>query len=392
MAQLPSFPELIAAELATLESSSLRRTRRMVNSPCGTSVEVEGRGVVAFASNDYLGLANAPELVDAAREAAQRWGVGAGASALVSGHTTAHETLEKRLAEFVGCEAALSFSTGYLANLAVMPALLGRGDRIFADRLNHASLVDGALLSRAKLTRYPHLDLDALREQLEKSGSGRKLIVTDAVFSMDGDMAPLGAILDLADRFDAMLLVDDAHGFGVRGPQGRGSLAALGLSSPRIVVMGTLGKAAGVAGAFVAGSRVVIDWLVQKARPYIFTTAAPPMLAATLCAALDLIAAADFRRTHLLALIDRFAAAIKRQKWQILPSSTAIQPVVIGSNEASLQLSRALWDAGYWVPAIRPPTVPAGSARLRVSLSAAHTFHQVDGLLATLATLRGVSE
>lgn len=392
MSHSDSFPDLIAADLAELEASSLRRSRRVTSSPCAPRVLVDGRSMTAFASNDYLGLANAPELIAAAREAAQRWGVGAGASPLVSGHTAAHDKLERRLAEFTGFNAALSFSTGYLANLAVMPALLGRGDQIFADRLNHASLVDGALLSRATLSRYPHLDVAHLAGQLESSRAQRKLIVTDAVFSMDGDVAPLPQLLELAERHDAMLLVDDAHGFGVRGPQGRGSLAAAGLSSPRIILMGTLGKAAGVAGAFVAGSATLIEWLVQKARPYIFTTAAPPSQAETLVAAIDLIETADARRAHLSALIEMFAAGIERQNWLSLPSSTPIQPVLVGDNSACLHLSHALWEAGYWVPAIRPPTVPAGSARLRVSLSAAHTGDQVASLLGALDALHGARE
>lgn len=379
-----SFPDLLAADLAELEASSLRRSRRIAESPCGPEVEVDGRRLIAFASNDYLGLANAPELVAAAQAAANKWGVGAGASHLVSGHTEAHKRLEQRLADFVGCEAALSFSTGYMANLAVLPALLSKDGEVFADRLNHASLVDSALLSRAKLSRYAHLDLDALARLLAASSARRKIIVSDAVFSMDGDIAPLAALLDLAEQHDALLFVDDAHGFGVLGQQGRGTLAEAELTSDRIILMGTLGKAAGVAGAFVASTNTIVRWLMQKARPYIFTTAAPPMLAETLVCALDLIEKAQERRAHLNALIDRFRSRAKTLKWALMPSRTPIQPLLIGDNESCLRLSRCLLDAGYWVPAIRPPTVPAGSARLRISITAAHTSKHVDGLLAAL--------
>lgn len=390
---LPTVSELadtLSSALAAQEAAGLRRQRRVQHTPCGPhELDEEGHSILAFASNDYLGLANAPELIASAQQAAARWGVGAGASALVSGHSAAHEALEQALAAFTGFEAALSFSTGYLANLAVMPALLGRGDAIFADRLNHASLVDGALLARAELQRYAHCDMGMLARQLGASRARRKLIVSDAVFSMDGDVAPLADLLALAERHDAWLLLDDAHGFGVLGPQGRGSLAEADLASPRIILMATLGKAAGVAGAFVAASQTVIDWLLQKARPYIFTTAPPALLAETSQTALQLIAASDTRRAHLQGLIGTLNHGLAGLPWQLLPSRTPIQPLIVGDNEASIALSAALLARGLRVPAIRPPTVPAGSARLRISLSAAHSLEDVAQLCQSLHEIAG---
>ena len=377
------------AGLARLDEAGLRRRRRIVTTSCRPELQLADRAapVVAFCSNDYLGLAAEPTLASAAAGAAARWGVGAGASHLVSGHYAAHEALEARLAAFVGMDDALCFSTGYMANIGVMPALVGRGDAIFADKVNHASLVDGALLSRAELIRYPHCDLAALEARLAASEAPRKLIVTDSVFSMDGDLAPLPELLALAEAHRAWLLVDDAHGFGVLGPQGRGSLAHFGLGSPRLILMGTLGKAAGVAGAFVAGSRDVIEWLINTSRSYIFTTGAPPLLAETLLTAVDLIEHGDTRRAHLAALIARFKAGLRLSRWQLLASDTPIQPVVIGDNHETLAVSRALDAEGLWVPAIRPPTVPKGAARLRVTLSAAHSVEQVDRLVAALNRL-----
>ena len=377
------------AGLARLDEAGLRRRRRIVTTSCRPELQLADRAapVVAFCSNDYLGLAAEPALASAAAGAAARWGVGAGASHLVSGHYAAHEALEARLAAFVGMDDALCFSTGYMANIGVMPALVGRGDAIFADRVNHASLVDGALLSRAELIRYPHCDLAALEARLAASEAPRKLIVTDSVFSMDGDLAPLPELLALAEAHRAWLLVDDAHGFGVLGPQGRGSLAHFGLGSPRLILMGTLGKAAGVAGAFVAGSRDVIEWLINTSRSYIFTTGAPPLLAETLLTAVDLIEHGDTRRAHLAALIARFKAGLRLSRWQLLASDTPIQPVVIGDNHETLAVSRALDAEGLWVPAIRPPTVPKGAARLRITLSAAHSVEQVDRLVAALNRL-----
>lgn len=371
--------------LAQLAPEGLRRRRRTLDAPCGPEAIIDGRPVVAFCSNDYLGLANHPAIVAAAQEAAGRWGVGSGASHVVSGHLRPHEDLEARLAAFVGRERALYFTTGYMANLAIVPTLVERHDAIFADRLNHASLIDAALLARAEHVRYPHGDVDALAARLEQSRAHRKLILTDAVFSMDGDLAPLPELFALAERFDAWLVVDDAHGFGVLGPSGRGSIAHFELPpSPRLILMGTLGKAAGVSGAFVAGDQRVIDWLVQRARPYIFTTASSPLIAAALLASLDLIAAGDERRAHLRRLIDRLRSGLEELPWRLLPSPTAIQPLLIGGNDAVVRLSERLFARGLWVPAIRPPTVPAGTARLRISLSAAHDETQIDALITAL--------
>ena len=373
-------------ELAAKRDAGRHRHRRTLSSPLGPRVVVDGREVLAFASNDYLGLANDPALIAAAREGAAAWGTGAGASHLVCGHQAPHAALEQRLAGFVApCAAgeALLLSSGYLANLAIVTALVGRGDAVFADRLNHACLNDGALLSRADLVRYPHLDVAALERRLAASPAKRKLIATDAVFSMDGDVAPLARLLALAEAHDAWLVVDDAHGFGVAG-DGRGSVAETGLASERIVVMGTLGKAAGVAGAFVAAHPAVIATLVQSARPYIYTTAAPAMLACALLAAIDAIESGQARRAHLRALIARFRAGCHALPWTLLPSSTPIQPLVVGSDAAALALARGLLERGVFVPAIRPPTVPEGTARLRVSLTAAHGEADVDRLLVAL--------
>jgi 8-amino-7-oxononanoate synthase len=395
--------ELIASlerGLAAREAAGLTRTRRIVDGRDGVRFTVDGRARIGFASNDYLGLAGHPDVVAAAQSAAARWGAGGGASHLVCGHFAPHAALESLLADFVRphpCPGAtaLAFSSGYLANLAILTVLAGRGDAVFADRLNHACLNDGALLSRATLVRYPHADVAALRARLAASEAPRKLIATDAVFSMDGDIAPLPELLALAEEFDAWLVVDDAHGFGVLGDAaqpGRGSLAHFGLSSERIVYMGTLGKAAGVAGAFVAAHPAVIETLVQAARSYVFTTAAPPLLAAALEASIGIIRDDRARHEQLGALVARFRARVGPLPWRLLPSSTPIQPLVVGANAAAVALADALWQRGFWVPAIRPPTVPAGTARLRITLTAAHTLADVDalaGALAELATAAG---
>ncbi len=375
----------LEAGLARLAADGLLRRRRTLDAPCGPEALVDGRRVVAFCSNDYLGLANHPALVAAVRDAAERWGVGSGASHAVSGHLRPHAELEERLAAFVGRERALYFTTGYMANLAIVPTLVERNDAIFADKLNHASLIDAALLARAEHVRYPHGDVETLAHRLARSSARRKLILTDAVFSMDGDLAPLPELYELAERFDAWLVVDDAHGFGVLGPGGRGSLAHFNLPpSPRLILMGTLGKAAGVSGAFVAGDRRVIEWLMQRARSYIFTTASSPILAAALLASLELIAAGDERRAYLQQLILRLREGLNGLPWRLLPSQTAIQPLLIGGNDAAVQLAERLFARGLWVPAIRPPTVPADTARLRISLSAAHGESQIDDLIAAL--------
>lgn len=371
-------------QLAALDAAGLRRVRRTISRRAGVEVVVDGQPAINFASNDYLGLAYHPALVEAAVAGAQRWGVGAGASHLVSGHFDVHDAAEQALARFVGAERALLCTSGYMVNAGIMAALVGRGDAIFADRLNHASLIDGALLSRAEFRRYPHKDLAALERMLGASTAPRKLIVTDGVFSMDGDIAPLPELLALAERFDAWLVVDDAHGFGVLGPQGRGTVAHFGLAAcPRLLYMGTLGKAAGVAGAFIAGTEKAIEWLLQKTRTYIFATGLPPLLAQVLLSALDLIENGDDRRAQLAAHIARLHTGLGPQAG-LLPSQTAIQPLVIGGNAAAVSASRSLFEHGLWVPAIRPPTVPEGTARLRISLSAGHSVAHIDSLIAAL--------
>ena len=387
----PSPSRLIAdlsAELAQLDAASLKRRRRTLQAPCGPLAVVDGRPLISFCSNDYLGLANDPALIDAACAGARSWGVGSGASHLVSGHLAPHQMLEEKLATFTGFPRALLFSTGYMANLGIVPALVGRGDAVFSDKLNHASLIDAVQLSRADGQRYAHGDLAALEKLLAASSAKRKLILTDAVFSMDGDLAPLPGLLALAERFDAWLVVDDAHGFGVLGAQGRGSLAHFNMPlAQRIIYMGTLGKAAGASGAFVAAHETVVEWLLQRARTYIFTTGSSPAIACALLASLDLIENGDARRTQLWQLTAQLRDGLAGTRWQLLPSPTAIQPVIIGDNFAALRIANALYERGLWVPAIRPPTVPKGSARLRVSLSAAHTAEQVGQLVAALREL-----
>lgn len=374
------------AELRRIADAGLTRRRRILDSPSSPFVRVDGRDLLAFASNDYLGLATHPEVVRALAEGALAHGAGAGASHLVSGHLRPHEDLERRLAALTGFTRALSFSSGYLANLAVTPTLAAsREDGIFADKLNHASLIDAAQLSRARHHRYPHRDMTALERLLTESSARTKVIVTDAVFSMDGDLAPLPELFALAERFDTWLVVDDAHGFGVLGPNGAGSLAHFGIPAhPRIVLMGTLGKAAGVSGAFVAGSEIVIETLLQKARSYIFATAQPPALASALLKSVELIANGEAQRAHLQRLIRQLRNGAKSLPWQLLPSETAIQPLIVGENDAALALSHRLWEQGLWVAAIRPPTVPVGTARLRISLSAAHSEADVARLLEAL--------
>ena len=376
-------------DLAELDRRHLRRRRRCVDSPAGPRIAVDGKSLLAFASNDYLGLANHPDVVAALCEGARRWGAGSGASHLAGGHLRPHEALEERVAGFVGMARAITFSTGYMANLAVAPSLVGRNDAVFADRLNHASLIDAAVASRAEHKRYAHGDTDALEKLLAASRAKRKLILTDAVFSMDGDLAPLPRLFDLAEKYDAWLVVDDAHGFGVLGEGGRGSLAHCGLpAAPRIVLMGTFGKAAGVAGAFVAGDARVVEWLANTARSYVFTTAAPPALSCGLLKSLELIETGDALRRRLFANVAQWRdGALKlaaARGWQLPDSASAIQPVIVGGNKAVLDVAAALERNGLWVPAIRPPTVPQGTARLRVSLSAAHDATDVAALLSAL--------
>lgn len=374
--------KLLADRLAEIGRAGLLRRRFARQGPQGPRIAVDGREYLAFCSNDYLGLANHPRIVKAAVEAAERHGVGQGASHLLSGHSVVHERLESALAQFVRMPRALHFSSGYQANIGAIGALAGPEDTVFSDALNHASLIDGARLSRARVVRYPHLDLDFLDKALAPSTRGGKVVVTDAVFSMDGDIAPVAALLELCERHDALLLLDDAHGFGVLGTQGRGTPAHFDLSSPRIVYVGTLGKAAGVSGAFVAGTQEVIETVLQRARSYIYTTAAPAMLAAAVEASLELIRTEEWRRERLRGLV----ASLKRALPGIglKPSDTPIQPLVLGANAAALHAAASLRERGIIVPAIRPPTVPEGTARLRISLSAAHDEQDVSRLAAML--------
>ncbi|MDR0234240.1 MAG: 8-amino-7-oxononanoate synthase [Zoogloeaceae bacterium] len=382
-----SLERALRSELSSLAGEGLARALRALETPCSPRVRFDGREWLSFASNDYLGLAAHPALAEALSEGALAWGGGSGASCLISGHLRPHAMLEEALADFLGFARCLTFSSGYLANLAVTPTLAARReDEIFADRLNHASLIDAVRLSRARQHRYPHGDLAALARLLSASRARTKVIVTDAVFSMDGDIAPLAGLFELAERFDAWLVVDDAHGFGVLGEKGAGSLSHAGLPPhPRIVLMGTLGKAAGLGGAFVAASQTVIEYLVNRARSFIFTTAEPPALAVAALRSLRLIIEGDERRARLRDLIGRLRASLDGLPWRLLPSGTAIQPLLTGDNRTALSLSESLRKRGVWVPAIRPPTVPPGAARLRISLSAAHSGEDVERLADALS-------
>jgi 8-amino-7-oxononanoate synthase len=381
----------LATQLQDIAEAGLSRRRRVLESPCGRMATVDGKKLLNFASNDYLGLAGHADIARAMADGALHWGAGSGASHLVSGHLQPHEQLEKEIADFVGFPRALTFSTGYLANLAIIPTLAGRGDAVFADKLNHASLIDAVQLAKAQgadTKRYPHADLAALEGLLAASTATNKIIVTDAIFSMDGDLAPLPQLLALAERYDAWLVIDDAHGFGVLGRHGEGSLAHFGLpASPRLLLMGTLGKAAGVGGAFVAGSATAIEFILQKGRSYIFTTAAPPAIACALSRSLQLIAGGDARRADLMARIGQLRDGLAGLPLKLLPSLSAIQPLIVAANQAAVALSQALWERGLWVPAIRPPTVPKDTARLRISVSAAHTEADIALLVATLKEL-----
>lgn len=368
-------------------AQGLLRRRRTLATPQGVRITVDGKAYLSFCGNDYLGLANHPKIIEALQQGAKQFGVGSGASHLVSGHFDAHHELEQALAQFVDKPAALSFSTGYMANLGVVQALVARGDTVFADKLNHASLNDAMQLSRAEVKRYRHNDIEHLAQLLGEAKSGRKLIITDAVFSMDGDLAPVPELLALCEQYDAWLLIDDAHGFGVLGEQGRGVMSHFKLGSPRLIYMATLGKAAGVAGAYVAAEQVVIDTLLQAARSYIYTTASPPALSVALLASLKLIREDDWRRERLQQLIAQLRAGLHNLPWQLMESSTPVQPLMVGSNEAALGLSEGLRERGIWVPAIRPPTVPQGTARLRITLSAAHEKKDVDELIGALHEL-----
>ena len=384
------FIEQLREQQLVRKKAGLLRNRMTLGGSQETHVSVDGQDFLAFCSNDYLGLASHPALIEAVTDGAQRYGVGAGASHLISGHSTAHHDLEVALARFVGFPRALLFSTGYMANIGVVTALLGRGDAVFADKLNHASLNEAALLSRAKLIRYPHTDLSVLEKQLAASKAKRKLVMTDAIFSMDGDIAPVAELLVMCEKYDALLLLDDAHGFGVLGKQGRGTLSLVedgNIQSPNIIYMATLGKAAGVFGAFVAAQPEVIETLIQHARSYIYTTATPALLSHALLRSLALIEQEEWRREQLKQLITQLKAELQSLRWPLLPSDTPIQPLIIGDSDTAMQITTALREEGILVPAIRPPTVPEGSARLRISLSALHHEEDVKRLTSVLKKL-----
>jgi len=380
--------QVLAPALAERRAAHLYRTRKLLQSPQTPKVVVDGKNYLAFCSNDYLGLANHPDVIAALQKSAATFGVGSGASHLVAGHSSEHHALEEELAEFTGRDRALLFSTGYMANMGAITALVGQGDAVFEDRLNHASLLDAGLLSGARFQRFLHNDLENLQHRLDKTDAQRKLIVVDGVFSMDGDCAPLPELAALAQQHNAWLMVDDAHGFGCLGKTGAGSAEYFGLTQNQLpILMGTLGKAAGSFGAFIAGSETLIETLIQFARPYIYTTAMPPAVAAATRASLRLIQTEHWRRERLNQLIAHFRAGAQALNLQLMDSFSPIQPIVIGDEAKALLISQKLAERGILIIAIRPPTVPVGSSRLRITFSAEHSIAQVDLLLTALADI-----
>jgi 8-amino-7-oxononanoate synthase len=390
--------KLAEEQIADLDLQLLKRKLRTTQSPCDTKALVEGRELKAFCSNDYLGLANHPEIAKALSEGSQQYGVGSGASHLISGHSIAHDLLESRLASLQSTHIpkarALFFSTGYLANLTAVTGLARLAPQgntsIYSAKLNHASLIDGVRLASAQtnaaVTLFDHTQLDSLTEALKKDTRPLKLIVTDGVFSMDGDLAPIKELLTIANEYDALLLIDDAHGFGVLGEQGHGILEQENICSDRIIYIGTLSKAAGVSGAFICAQADFIEWLIQKGRPYIYSTATPPAIAHALLKSLEIIESDEGkqRRTHLHRLITIWQKEMHFSKWEKMSSYTAIQPLILGSNANALMTAKLLDDVGYWIPAIRPPTVPVGSSRLRITFSANHSEDDLRALINTL--------
>jgi 8-amino-7-oxononanoate synthase len=393
-------------QIADLDTQLLRRKLRITDSPCDTKASVEQRELKAFCSNDYLGLANHPALVSALAEGAKIYGVGSGASHLISGHSIAHDLLEKKLAacesQHIPNASALFFSTGYLANMSAITGLarlVEQGEAsIYSAKLNHASLIDGVRLAsaqtKARVTLFDHQDLNTVLEPLKQDTHSLKLIVIDGVFSMDGDIAPVEKLLQIAEQYDALLIVDDAHGFGVLGKQGHGILEQLGIHSERIIYIGTLGKAAGVSGAFICAVPPFIEWLIQKGRPYIYSTATPPAIAHTLLTSLELIEGNEGirRRQQLHHLIQVWQEEMAFSSWEKIPSLTPIQPVILGSNANALAVAQLLDEAGYWIPAIRPPTVPVGSSRLRITFSANHSANELRELIKTLKIIEQTVE
>ena len=393
-------------QITELDEQLLRRKLRTTELPCDTKARVGERELKAFCSNDYLGLANHPKLVAALADGAKLYGVGSGASHLISGHSIAHDLLEKKLA---ACEEkhipkarALFFSTGYLANINAITGISRLAEQgqasIYSAKLNHASLIDGVRLAsaqtKAKVTLFDHQNLDLLQESLKQDTHPLKLIVVDGVFSMDGDIAPVEKLLRIAEQYDALLMVDDAHGFGVLGEQGHGILEQAGVHSERIIYVGTLGKAAGVSGAFICAASPFIEWLIQKGRPYIYSTATPPAIAHTLLSSLELIEGDEgvSRRKKLNELIQIWNEEMNFSSWEKTPSSTPIQPVILGSNANALAAAKLLDEAGYWIPAIRPPTVPIGTSRLRITFSANHSVNDLRDLIQTLKIIERTVE
>lgn len=382
---MKSMDALLQAQLDQRRSEHLYRTRLNVASGCSSTLKVDGQSLVNFCSNDYLGLAGHPEISHALKKAADQYGTGSGASHLISGHSEVHQALEQQLADFTGRPRALLYSTGYMANMGAINALVGRHDLVLQDQLNHASLLDGGHLSRATSQRYKHADLGNLQQRLEQSNAARKLIVTDGVFSMDGDLAPLKEISTLAEKNNAWLMVDDAHGFGVLGNQGGGLVEALNLSPEQVpVLVGTLGKSFGTFGAFVAGSEALIETLIQFSRSYIYTTAMPPAIAVATLASLKILREETWRREKLIKLVAQFRQGAEQIGVPLMDSSTPIQPVLINDDQKVMQVSLALREQGFLVGAIRPPTVPVGSGRLRITFTADHSEEQVERLLSAL--------
>lgn len=378
----------LAAQIAERQQQQRFRQCKTHDTAQGSHLIREGREYLNFSSNDYLGLANHSLVKQAFIEAAQQYGVGSGSAHLVCGHHAEHQALEQELAAFTGQQAAILFSTGYMANVGVINALVGRGDLVLQDRLNHASLLDGGLSSGATFSRYHHNDIADLSRRLTSSSSAKKLIVSDGVFSMDGDTALLPDLVHISQQQQAALMIDDAHGFGVLGATGAGIGEHFACQHDIDIYMATFGKAIGTFGAFVSGSRELIDYLTNFARPYIYTTAMPPAVAAATRQSLQLLTTESWRRDYLQSLIQRFRAGVNAQGWQLMASQTAIQPILLGEESKALALSVALAERGFWVTAIRPPTVPVGQSRLRVTITASHSEADIDKLLAVLDELK----
>lgn len=387
--QPSQFDQKLVNDLTERKARHLYRVRRLAETAQQVEMQIDGHAVVTFCSNNYLGLANDETVRKAAIAGIEKWGVGSGAAHLVNGHSSAHHLLEEELARFTGYERALLFSTGYMANIGLASALLSSKDSFLQDKLNHASLIDAGQLSAANFSRYLHVNPESLAKKLAKHDNSHAcLVMTDSVFSMDGNIAPLPALAKQCAQYDAMLAIDDAHGFGVLGKQGSGSREHFGLPTGDIpIMMGTLGKAAGVSGAFIASSNTIIDTIIQKARSYIYTTAAPPAMAEAARAALQLMQQETWRREKLQDNIHRLKTAAQQYGWQLMPSDTAIQPLLIGDAEQAMAISEKLYQQRLLVPAIRPPTVPKGSSRLRITLSSEHSEKHIQQLVGALAAL-----